>query len=171
MKKTVLSIALTATALCGSAAAQKMPDPFSEAEPAIKARQGVHQLMGAILMDAGAIATGQKQWNGLTLLNRVDALAQMSQMYNDFFFVPGSFENSNAVNDLLERKTEFQSKSQALKNATYGLSMAVGEHDGPSSIKGFTATIAACNACHQSLMKPGTEVILPLPAIDSAATH
>ena len=171
MKKTVISLALAATAFCGSALANKMPDPYTEAGPAIEARQGAHKLMGATLMDAGAIATGKKQWNGFTLLNRVDALAQVTQMYNDFFFVEGSFENSNTVDDLLERKTEFQSQSKALQNATYGLRMAVRNHDPEASMKGFVTTIQACNACHQSFMKPGTEVILPLPALDAAAAH
>ena len=171
MKKTVLSLTLAATAFCGSAVAKKMPDPYSEAEPAIQARQGVHQLMGATLMDAGAIATGKKEWNGFTILNRVDGLAQLSQMYNDFFFVPGSFERSNTVDDLLERRTEFQSQSKALQNATFGLRMAVRNHDPAASMKGVVTTIKACNACHQSFMKPGTEVFLPLPALDAAAAH
>lgn len=171
MKKIFISLTLAATAFCGSAVANKMPDPYTEAEPAIQARQGAHQLMGATLMDAGAIATGQKPWNGFTILNRIDALAQITQMYNDFFFVEGSFENSNTVDDLLERKTEFQSQSKDLQNAAYGLRVAVRNHDPESSMKGFVTTIQACNACHQSFMKPGTEVILPLPASDAPAAH
>ncbi|MGF1760258.1 cytochrome c [Photobacterium sagamiensis] len=168
MKKTVLSLALAATAFCGSAAANKMPDPYAEAEPAIQIRQGVHQLMSATLMDAGAIATGQKKWNGFTLLNRVDALAQVSQMYDDFFFIQGSFEKSNTVDDLLERKSEFMSSSKALQDATYGLRVAVRSHNPRASMKGVVATIDACNSCHQTFMKPGTEVILPLPASSTA---
>ncbi|MCW8329113.1 cytochrome c [Photobacterium sp. SDRW27] len=171
MKKTVLSLTLATTAFCGSAVAKEMPDPYTEAGPAIQVRQGIHQLMGATLMDAGAIATGKKEWNGFTLLNRVDGLAQVAQMYNAFFFVEGSFEQSNTVDDLLERKTEFQSQSKALQNATYGLRMAVRNHDPAASMKGFVSTIQACNACHQSFMKPGTEVILPLPAQDAAPAH
>ncbi|MFC1502882.1 cytochrome c [Pseudomonadota bacterium] len=168
MKKTVISLALAATAFCGSAAANKMPDPYAEAEPAIQIRKGVHQLMGATLIDAGAIATGQKEWNGFTLLNRVDALAQVSQMYNDFFFVQGSFEKSNAVDNLLERKSEFISSSKALQNATQGLRVAVRSHNPKASMRGVVATIEACNSCHQTFMKPGREVILPLPSSGSA---
>lgn len=171
MKKTVLSLALAATAFCGSAAAQKMPDPYTEAEPAIQARQGVHQLMGAALMDAGAIATGQKKFHPFKLLDRVDGLAQISQMYNDFFLVPGSFEKSNAVDNLLERQDEFISRSKALQNAAYGLRMAVRNHDNRSSMKAVVATIETCNACHQSFMKPGSQLILPLPDLDAAAAH
>ncbi|RTR35936.1 cytochrome c [Shewanella canadensis] len=163
MQKTVLSITLLASLFSVAAEANSMPDPYAEPAAAIQARQGVHRLMGASLMDAGAIATGKKPWNGFTMLNRVDSLAGLSIMYNDFFFVFDSFTESKASDDLLERKEEFQSRSKALKNATLGLRLAVRNHDGNSSMKAVVTTIQACNACHQSFMKPDARLILPLP--------
>ncbi|WP_028866043.1 cytochrome c [Psychromonas aquimarina] len=167
MKKTIITFALLSSALCSAGAANKMPDPYSQPQPAAAARQGVHRLMGATLMDAGAIASGQKKWNGFTLLNRVDALEQISQMYNDFFFVPGSFADSNTRDDLLQRKTEFQELSADLKLAAFSLRMAARNHESDVAMKAFGTTIQACNACHRSFMKPGTEVILPLPPTPS----
>lgn len=168
MKLKVTSMALATCLISSIAGAGQMPDPYSQPAAAISARQGAHQLMTVTLIDAGKFAGGQKKWNGFTMLNRVDSLAQISEMYNDFFFVPESFAGSNSRDDLLDRKLEFMQLSKELKLATFSLRMAVRNHEGGTAMKAVGETIKACNACHTSFMKPGTEIILPMPVPPAA---
>jgi cytochrome c556 len=129
------------------------PDPFSQPAAAVEARVGVHRLMGANLMDAGAMISGKKPFDGLILLNRADALAQLSQMSHDFFMVPGSYENSNARASIQDNADDYKDKERALVIATFGFRTAVRNRDPHSSKRAAGNVMKACDGCHSVYMK------------------
>jgi cytochrome c556 len=154
MKNLHLAAALLAASCAtGVTTAQEMPDPFSQAGPAIQARQGVHQLMGANVGDALALLTGKKEFDGYKLMNRVDALSQLSEMSRDFFTVPGSYEDSNAKPSILTNFNDYKDMERALYTATFGLRTAVRNRDPHAGKTALMSVVKACNSCHAVYMK------------------
>lgn len=156
MKKRFTTLALLSAALvCGASVAQDQstpPDPFSQPEAAQQARIGVHRLMGANLMDAAAMLTGQKEFDGYATLNRVSALEQLSQMSRDFFLVPGSLEGSNAKTTIPAQLADYKDKERALVTATFGLRTAVNNRDPKAGKPALMSVLKACNSCHEAYM-------------------
>jgi hypothetical protein len=178
MKKCFSTLALVAALIqCATSFAQDQPvppDPFSQPEAAIQARIGVHRLMGANLMDAAKKLqamhaayyppedTPQEEKNkardgvlylGYEALNRASALEQLTQMYRDFFLVPGSYEGSNAKASIADNLFDFKEKERALMTAAFGMRSAVNNRDPQSGMKAAMSVMKACNDCHQEYMK------------------
>lgn len=153
-KRLLVAVLFMVSGFSGMAITQDAPpDPFSQPEAAVQARVGVHRLMGANLMDAGAMVTGKKAFYGLTMLKRADALAQLSQMSHDFFMVRGSLENSNAKASIQENVADFKDKERALVTATFGFRAAVGQRDPHASERAAQNVMKACDSCHAVYMK------------------
>lgn len=162
---THLILPLVISGLCSSAFAenplQTMPDPYTQAKPAIEARIGIHRLMAAQLIDAIRLASGQKKWNGLRMNDRTDALEYLAKMSYEFFIIPGSFEGTKAKPSILDNINDFKAKSLATETAAMGLAQHSRMHDDKGATTGIGALITTCNACHMEYMEP--PLLLPLP--------
>lgn len=154
MMKHLLPLALVAAGtFAGSAIADQKSDAFADPQAAIEARQSIHRLMDINLNDAVAMLMGQKPFDGVTLVNRVENLHQLSLMGHDHFDVPGSFEGSNARPEILAQIDDYKDYERALTIATHGLYTGANNRD-PKHIKpALQQTFQACQSCHEKYMK------------------
>jgi len=156
-----LLAAVISTTISAEAPNQSPPDPFTQAQPAIEARVGVHRLMAANLMDVGALAMGQKKWNGFRMNDRTDAIEALSKMYFEFFMVAGSYAGSKAKASIQDNAEDFKKMAMRLETATVGLAHASRTHNPAGSGKAVVSIINACNSCHEKYMEPA--LLLPVP--------
>ncbi len=139
----------------------QVPDPYTQPEPAKLARLAVHNLMAMHLVDAIKLATGMKEWNGLRMNDRIDALQYLTKMSYEYFMVPGSHEGTKARASILDNEDDFKSLTISMETAATGLSLADRMHDKNAAFAAMGKLIQSCNACHSKYMEPA--LLLPLP--------
>ncbi len=150
MRKTLISIAAAAAALCAGAAQAQ----FAKPEDAIKYRQSAMYLMFTHLGRLGATAKGAVPFDAATVQNNAMILEQLAQLPWQAFG-PGTDTGANtrALPAIWTNNAKFVETSKRLQLEAAKLSNAAKTGDLAQVKTAFGGVAQVCKACHDDFRK------------------